>query len=135
MSERDRYGVLSIIMTVVVLHLEFSLSRSSMRAPKNNTITILLLFAYSNAVITVPFVSKPTIIEIRGCICFLGTEFCLPLYCHFILLKSDMPSHVSSMLMILFSLRSSFRNAWAYCCLMSRFFAQLPYQLMAEIFL
>ena len=47
-------------------------------------------------------ISSPTIIDTRGKICSLGTEFVVPAVRHFLLRKSDIPSQVSSILRMRF---------------------------------
>ena len=70
-----------------------------------------------------------------GCIFFLGSEFLLPWGHHFILLKSVMPSQVSSMFIILFFVKSIFRNAFAKLWRRMMFFAEFPCHEVALIFL
>lgn len=73
---------------------------------------------------TWPSECRAAIIEILGCIRALLTEFVFLGRAHFLRRKSDMPSHVSSMFMIVFLLRSNFRNARANYCLRMRFLSE-----------
>ena len=67
---------------------------------------------------------RAAIIEIRGYISALSTGLVLFGKAHFLFLKSAIPSHVSSMFMIVFLLRSNFRNARANYCLRMRFLSE-----------
>ena len=88
--------------------------------------TELLELAWSSATDTQPLESSERIMEILGYICFFGTVFYFPVYAHFILLKSDIPSQVSSTLITVFFSKSSFRKPSAKCYLRIRFLLLLP---------
>ena len=60
-------------------------------------ILLELLFDWVRVTYELPSVSTPTIIEIRGLMSTVGTEFVDPFSLHFIRLMSDIPSQVSSM--------------------------------------
>ena len=62
-----------------------------------------------------PKVSIPAIIEILGLITKVAREFVEPCYYHFILLKSDMPSQVSSIFKNILPLAQSLRNSTTHC--------------------
>jgi hypothetical protein len=62
---------------------------------------------------------------ILGAIASFGTEFVVPGTCHFIRLKSDIPSQVSSMLRNTFLFLAYARNSIAHLYLRTRFFSEL----------
>ena len=81
-----------------------------------------------------PFVSTPTIIEIRGHISTVGTVLLEPCWRHFILRKSLMPSHVSSMLRKVYPASHISMNLRAHCCLRIRFYVELAWYEAFSIF-
>ena len=71
-----------------------------------------------------PRVSSPSIMVTRGVTSIFGMEFVVPGTCHFMRLKSDIPSQVSSMLRKIFFLRAWARNSMAQRYLSTRFFSE-----------
>jgi hypothetical protein len=69
-------------------------------------------------------VSKPRITVILGCTSSFGKELEVPGTCHFIFLKSDIPSQVSSMLMKTFFFLAWAKNSMAHLYLKTRFFSE-----------
>ena len=59
-----------------------------------------------------------------GVISILGMEFVVPGFYHFMRLKSDIPSQVSSMLMNTFFFRAWLRNSNAHLYLRTKFFSE-----------
>jgi len=74
-----------------------------------------------------PSVSSPSIIVILGEISILATELVVPGSCHFILLKSLMPSQVSSTFRNTFFFLAWVRNSSAQRYLRTRFFSELEW--------
>ena len=96
---------------------------------------LLLEFAWTKVRKTDPCVSRPTIIDILGATCFLGTELVSPLHLHFILLKSVIPSQVSSMLMtVVYFPRRALRRQSANYYLRIKFLGELAFQAIGFIF-
>ena len=69
----------------------------------------------------------------RGRTYYFGTPFWVPYGLHFYLRKSVIPSHVSSTLIISFSLCHCLRNSMANCYLSMIFFGELAWILVAVI--
>lgn len=66
--------------------------------------------------------------DILGCTCFTGELLRSPLGHHLNLLKSAVPIQVSSMLMMVFLLKSTSSRVLANCCRSILFFSEFPYQ-------
>lgn len=79
--------------------------------------------------------SIPAIIEILGLITNVEREFVVPYYYHFIRLKSDIPSQVSSIFKKILPLAHSLRNSIVHCCLKMMFYDELAWNDTGLIFL
>ena len=79
--------------------------------------------------------SIPNIIVILGAISNLATEFVVPGTCHFILLKSDIPSQVSSIFKKTFFFLAYSRNSIAHRYRSTKFFSELEWSATVLIFL
>ena len=71
--------------------------------------------------------SNAVIMEMRGTMASCGTELVEPLGRHFLLRKSLMPSHVSSMLRMVFDSSISLISSSANRCRNTRFFSELAW--------
>ena len=89
-------GAPSITITVLCLQYLFSLSSLRTRCLKNISMIWEFVFDCVSDRQTLPLRSMPVIIDILGYITRDGKELVSSLWNHFMLLKSLIPSHVSS---------------------------------------
>ena len=119
------YGALSNRIMWVSLQFFCSLSSKFTRDKKNISIVFWLLLLYNKLKYTLPFVSSPTIMEIRGDIISWATELVDLCTCHFLLLKSVIFNHDSSTFSMTFPSRRARMYFSANYWRQTRFFSLL----------
>ena len=113
-------------MTIIVFSRQPMRSLSSFNTSylKKHSMICWLEFDCVSVTYTLPRVSIPVIIEIRGQTIIIGFEFVEYFGLHFILLKSLISSQVSSMLRKTVFFWVSAINLIANLCLKNRFFVE-----------
>ena len=111
--------------TVFKRHPGYELSSFLTRSVKNKSRILLLLLPWTKLKQTFPLVSRPVIKLTLGDIWAMACEFVVLGACHFIRLKSPIPSQVSSTLRMIRPEARRWINSNAKRYLKTRFFSEL----------
>ena len=128
------YAAPSKMITELLRQSGSSAFSFSTRCRRNIPNICLLEFAYAKLIHALPSESSAASIVTLGTKENAATELSFPSFCHFILRKSDIPSQVSSMQMILVPSGRA-KKVSAHCCRRTRLLSLLPFIGMCITFL